>query len=136
GHVIDVLEIKSTLKVPYFLTECYKDGKIMVRSGHIYTRSKDRNTPINQCASPDQTIKLWEKRFGRLENHLVKFLIYLDDLPNWKSEKLWSENQFRYYYEPEPIFTIERTINFEDTGSLPSYQAQPYGISSMYRGSY
>lgn len=136
GHEIDVLEIKSTLKVPYFLTECYKDGKITVRSGHVYSRTGDRNTPINQCASTDQTIKLWEKRFGRLENQIDKFLIYLDDLSNWKKEQLQNENSMRFYYEPEPMLIIERTIDFDDRDSLPYYQAQPYGLTSIYRGSY
>ena len=136
GHEIDVLEIKSTLNVPYFLIEQYQDDKKIVHSGHIYSRSGDRNTPINQCSSSDQTIKLWEKRFGRLENHFNKFLIYLDDLSNWKEEQLQNENFVRFYYEPEPMLIVERTIDFEDADSLPYYQAQPYGLTSIYRGSY
>ena len=135
-HDIDVLEIKSTFNVPYFLIKQYPDGNKIVRSGHIYTRSIDRNTPINECASPNQAIKLWEKRFGRLEKHLDKFLIYLDDLSNWKTEQLFIENRVRYYYDPDPAFTIEREFIFEDHYGSPRYQALPYDISSMYRGRY
>lgn len=134
GHEIDILEIKSTLKVPYFLIEEYKKCGVTVRSGHIYTRTGDRNTPIDQCAPPDQTIKLWEKRFGRLENNLNKLLIYLDDLPNWKKESIWNEYRDRYYYEPDSTFVIEKILDNEDEYSPPRYKGQPYGISTMSRG--
>jgi hypothetical protein len=136
GHEIDVLEIKSTLKVPYFLIEEYRKGGVIVRSGHIYTRTGDRNTPINQCATTAKTIRLWEKRFGRLEKHLNTLLMYLDDLPNWEIEQLWNNNLKRYYYGPDPSFTIESEFDFESDYALPKYQAQPYGISTIYRGTY
>jgi len=135
-HEIDVLQIKSSLKVPYFLISDYREGNKTVHSGHIYSRTGDRNTPINECASPNQTIKLWEKRFGRLENSLTKFLLYLDDVSNWKTEQIGNVDRVRYYFEPDPNFIIEETIDFEDKDSLPYHQAQPYGLTSFYRGSY
>jgi len=136
GHDIDVLEVKSSFNVPYFLTKHYQDDKITVRSGHVYSRTGSRNTPIDQCVSPDQTIKLWKKRFGLLELPIDKFLILLNDLSNWKTEQLQNENAIRFYYGPEPMLIVEQTIDFEDRDSLPNYQAQPYGLTSLYKGSY
>ncbi|NLO71882.1 MAG: hypothetical protein GX102_13245 [Porphyromonadaceae bacterium] len=45
-------------------------------------------------------------------------------------------NQTRLYYEPDPVFTIEREFDLESKYALPLYQAQPYGLTSMYRGTY
>lgn len=56
---IDVLVIKSSLDVPYFLTERYE--KVGTQ---IYTRIGDTNTPINESASYSDIERLWEIHFS------------------------------------------------------------------------
>lgn len=136
GHEIDVLQIKSTFNLPYFLIEPYHEDNKTVRSGHVYSRTGDRNTPIDQYASPSQVETLWKKRFFLLEKPYEKFLKYLDDLSNWKLDKQRNRGFVRYYYEPEPSFIVEDSIDYEDDELLPTYQAQPYGVTSIFRGSY
>ena len=68
-HEVDVLIVKSTLDVPYYLTADYSytlDGKKprVVRANYIYTRVCDTNTPIDKSAAPHQVEMLWRRRFG------------------------------------------------------------------------
>lgn len=63
-HEVDVLIIKKSSWVPYYLEERFIDGKVHVSAGSIYTRIEDRNTPINITADPVHTELLWKIRFG------------------------------------------------------------------------
>ena len=66
NHEIDVLIIKQSNKVPYYLGEQFKDGKTQVSAGSIYLRIEDQNTPINSTADPLYTEQLWKYRLGLL----------------------------------------------------------------------
>ena len=57
-YKIDVLVIKHSHNVPFFLTKQYKDVGIQ-----IYTRVGDTNTPKNEMASYDVIEKLWKIHF-------------------------------------------------------------------------
>ena len=68
---IDVIIIKSTDNVPYYLVDNYvektldNNGKkleIIVHSSHIYIRRNDSNTPIDKCATANEIERLWRKR--------------------------------------------------------------------------
>lgn len=59
-HKIDVIEIKSSPNVPFYLTEKYKDVGIQ-----IYTRVGDTNTPKNECANYNAVETLWRIHFER-----------------------------------------------------------------------
>lgn len=70
---IDVIIIKSTDSVPYYLIDDYvenisqNNGKkleIIVHSSNVYIRRNDSNTPINKCATDNEIEQLWRKRFG------------------------------------------------------------------------
>lgn len=51
NHTIDVLVIKNTYDVPYYLTNNYSDGsKNVVYANNIYTRVGDTNTPKRESA--------------------------------------------------------------------------------------
>jgi len=121
GHEIDVLEIKSTFNVPYFLIEQYPDGKKTVRSGHIYSRSGDRNTPIDEYASPNQTEILWKKRNFLLEKPITYLLHLLDNPTNWVKEEASDFQTETYYYEFAPEYTI-----------LDSFQSDNENIDRNY----
>ena len=57
---IDVIEIKSSKNVPFFLAEKYRDVGVQ-----IYTRVGDTNTPKNECANYNDVEALWRIHFAR-----------------------------------------------------------------------
>lgn len=56
---IDVLSIKGTRDVPYYLNKQYRQV-----GTQIYTRVGDTNTPKNKSASYHDVEKLWQMHFG------------------------------------------------------------------------
>jgi hypothetical protein len=59
-HKIDVIEIKSSKHVPFYLDEKYRDVGVQ-----IYTRVGDTNTPKNECANYTDVETLWRIHFER-----------------------------------------------------------------------
>ena len=59
-HKIDVIEIKSSKNVPFYLDEKYRDVGVQ-----IYTRVGDTNTPKNECANYTDVETLWRIHFER-----------------------------------------------------------------------
>ncbi|MBE6768092.1 MAG: ATP-binding protein [Ruminococcaceae bacterium] len=57
---IDVVEIKSSKNVPFYLAEKYRDVGVQ-----IYTRVGDTNTPKNECANYNDVEALWRIHFER-----------------------------------------------------------------------
>lgn len=60
-HKIDVLWIKRSNRVPFYISEKYRD----VKAHHIYTRVGDTNTPKDESASYNDIEKLWRIHFER-----------------------------------------------------------------------
>lgn len=56
---IDVLVIKSSTRVPFYLEEKYQNVGTL-----IYTRVGDTNTPKNQMAGYNDVERLWRRHFG------------------------------------------------------------------------
>lgn len=99
GHEIDVLVIKNTRNVPYFVSENVAGAK----AGCIYTRVGDSNTPANKSADILHVEHLWKKRFGLLSSPLFRFRDMLFDREGW----LATETDFdTYYYVNSPEFTL------------------------------
>lgn len=125
NHEIDVLIIKDSLEVPYYLEKDYQDkdvknkdgknyGKI-VRAYHVYTRVVDNNTPIDKQADLNDVEFLWRKRFGLLESPLDRIMMYL------KNSNLWdcssdNYNSEKLYYRFSPEFTIESIVDDSKDG--------------------
>lgn len=110
-HEVDVLVVKSTLDVPYFLTEDYShtvEGSKprVVRANYIYTRVCDTNTPIDRSAAPHQVEMLWRRRFGLdllpLEQ-VKRKLLRRDD---WDSYEDDDNGDTVYYNRFSPEYTI------------------------------
>lgn len=59
-YKIDVLIIKSSKNVPFYLSEKYKGVGVQ-----IYTRTGDTNTPKNESANYNATEALWRIHFAR-----------------------------------------------------------------------
>ena len=72
NHELDVLVVKDSADVPYYLEKEYKDKDIKndegimygktVRPYHIYTRVVDSNTDIDKQADINDVEFLWRKR--------------------------------------------------------------------------
>lgn len=63
NHTVDVLTILNSNQVPFFLLQEYKCRGKYLRSGSIYSRIDDSNTPLNESASDERVEMLWKKRF-------------------------------------------------------------------------
>lgn len=110
-HAVDILIIKSTADVPYYLLDDYsytpEGGKRrVVRANHIYTRVCDTNTPIDKSAAPNQVEALWRRRFGldllpieKVKQKLMRrkeWVLYGDD----------STGDVVYYNKFSPEYTL------------------------------
>ena len=91
-HEIDVLIIKNSSDVPYYLEKQYQDSKIQSQDGrkigktvrpyHIYTRVVDNNTEIDKSADINDVEYLWRKRFGINRSPKERLIFYLKKLIN------------------------------------------------------
>ncbi|CAL8901927.1 Putative DNA-binding domain-containing protein [Bacillus pumilus] len=94
---IDVLVIKNSSAVPYFLNDRYHK----VNKGLIYSREGDRNTPIVENSPLEIIESLWKKRFSIDKSGIEKFNILLDN----RSE--WVETDAGFYNQYSPEYTLE-----------------------------
>ncbi|GHA70239.1 DNA-binding protein [Formosimonas limnophila] len=125
GNVLDILIIQNAANKPYYLVKEKKEQSIIVRAHHIYTRTMDSNTPLNQSASPKQIEKMWKERFGLTQTPLEKLRLYLNDAENWAHD---DEGKFYYKYHPE--FTIQSTEAFAEQGcETPEWARGEIGYS-------
>ena len=110
-HEIDVLIVKNTYDVPYYLEKEYKDTIIewsdekqksiqktrCVMPYHIYTRVVDNNTAIDKNADLNDIEYLWRKRFGLDLPPKERLMILLDDIDKWVFE--WGNKRYAYHSE-------------------------------------
>lgn len=97
---IDVIIIKDDMKKPYYLEKDYGT----VKAYHIYTRTGDRNTPIDKNANYIDIEYMWKEHFGLHLDVDNRFKLYLKDIENWKNEFDTKETAL---YKPNPDFSIE-----------------------------
>ncbi|GAA3728063.1 ATP-binding protein [Salinicoccus jeotgali] len=100
NHEIDVLVIKESDKVPFYLEEQFKEDNTIVHAGSIYSRIEDRNTPINSTADSSHTELLWKIRLGLLPTPIDRLKAILLQKNKWRT------NQTGYYFDEAPEFTI------------------------------
>ncbi|MDR2340215.1 MAG: ATP-binding protein, partial [Deltaproteobacteria bacterium] len=104
---IDVLIIKNTRDVPYYLTENYQK----VSLGNTYVRVGDTNTPKDKTADIDKVEYLWKKRFGLnlLPKERAKQL--LSNLEDWEESSAIPGFPKKYFNK----FASEYTVTINDT---------------------
>ncbi len=105
NHEIDVLIVKNTSDVPYYLEKSYQDGNITSSDGkkigktvlpyRIYTRVVDNNTAIDGNADMNDVEYLWRKRFGIDRPPKERLMILLDDIDNWEMD--WGNKNYSYH---------------------------------------
>lgn len=105
NHEVDVLIIKDSFDVPYYLEKEYQDkdvknndgkkyGKI-VRAYHVYTRVVDNNTAIDKQADTNDIEFLWRKRFGIELPIMERLHILLSESDKWIFD--WGNKKYCYH---------------------------------------
>ncbi len=104
-HEVDVLIVKNTYDVPYYLEKQYQDSAIkssdgkkigrIVRPYHIYTRVVDNNTEIDKNADINDVEYLWRKRFGIDRSPKERLMILLDEIDKWVFD--WGNKKYAYH---------------------------------------
>lgn len=111
-HEVDILVVKDSNDLPYYLEKDYCDSKIKessankrkyVRAYHIYTRVVDNNTPIDKQADYCDIESLWRRRLGIDLPILERFKILLDEVDKWNFD--WG-NKKTCYNSDYPEFQI------------------------------
>lgn len=136
NHELDVLVVKDSADVPYYLEKEYKDKDIKndegimygktVRPYHIYTRVVDSNTDIDKQADINDVEFLWRKRFGIDLSIMERLNILLQDIDKWVFD--WGNKKSCYHCD-FPEFQI---VQVEDMnrGWVPA--AAFYTHPNMY----
>ena len=106
-HEIDVLVVKNTNNVPYYLEKQYRDSKIIDSNGkkigkivypfHIYTRVVDNNTAIDKNADLNDIEYLWRKRLGIDLSPKERLMMLLDDIDKWVFD--WGNKKYAYHID-------------------------------------
>ena len=121
NHELDVLIIKNTKNVPYYLEKNYVDknteSKRAVRAYHIYTRVCDTNTPIDSNADLNDIEYLWRKRFGIDLSPKEKLSILLNDFSKWNP---CFGNKKYAYHEDYPEYQLIQVSEFEKGWEAPA----------------
>ncbi len=105
GHEIDILEIENRPDKPYFLKKDKRFQKKTIRTGVVYTRYGDTNTPLTECVDELHLERMFRERFGLDKSPLERVKISLRDATHWK----WGEdenNESYFYDEWNPEFTL------------------------------
>lgn len=140
NHEVDVLIVKSTSDVPYYLTEDYsytleKEKPRVIRAYHIYTRVCDTNTPIDKSATPYQVEMLWRRRFG-LDlpplNQVQRKLLRRGDWESYEDDDTGDEV---YYNKFSPEYTV-RIRETERPEYPPFYSYAQYNESTGFYKAY
>ena len=110
-HEVDVLIVKSTLDVPYYLTEDYSHAPESrrprtIKANYIYTRVCDTNTPIDKEATPYQVESLWRRRFGLDLSPLDQVKKKLMQRKDWESYEDDDTGDTVYYNKFSPEYTV------------------------------
>ena len=115
---IDVIVVKASRDVPFYLSESYEDG---VRAGVVYARQNGCNTPRNKSASSYAVERLWRHRFLLDATPYEQFLDFLKDRSAWASSPERGAPE-KDYLKTAPEYTIDySSYNEEDFASNPEF---------------
>lgn len=99
---IEVLVIRKSSKVPFYLTKKYNK----VKENQIYVRRGAKNTAIDNQAEIGDIEKLFEFRFGLTPFPKERVINYITDHDHWTEMKGNYETR-SWYYEKFPEYTME-----------------------------
>jgi len=79
NHQVDVIRIKASNKVPFFLSNVHQG----LQAGVVYSRRNDVNTGKGSATPSDMVEKLYRIRFGLDKTIMERMHILLDEFDNW-----------------------------------------------------
>lgn len=142
NHEIDILIIKDTCDVPYYLDKEYRDSNIRGTDGkkngktiqpfHIYTRVVDNNTAIDRNADINDVEYLWRKRFGIDRTPKERLMVLLDDIDKWIFD--WGNKKYAYHTdspEYQLLQTDDMHFGWEPSAAFythPTFHSAPLHI--------
>lgn len=127
---IIILRIKNIPLKPFVLTQDYKYGGKILRTGVVYTRNRDTNTPINSAASDYETSLMWRERFGLDKKISEKALELLKDYDSWEYEGSTDS----LYYNTDPDYKILNTESKQDKESILKVLGKYLSVHLTYIG--
>ena len=108
GKRLLILHIENIPLKPFFLTKDYKDKKNgkskIVRCGHIYSRHKDGNIPIDSTADDSEPELMYRERFGIDKTPYEKAFMYLKNYEIWQTDP----SSFDIYCSQSPEYKIKQ----------------------------
>lgn len=102
GSEIDIIVIKNERVKPYYLLSDEREANKILKSGVVYSRVGDTNTPINACANPRDVGVMWRERFGLTQAAEERFKSVLLEFENWRYDGI-----SKAYYSLDPDYSIE-----------------------------
>lgn len=123
GKEVDILTIKDSDHVPFYLRSDYTNNGPSIRHGEILFRDKDSD--FGKQNSPTYAIEesLWKKHFHLDLTAKERFYFILDDICNWS----WHDGEpEKFVYDIDPNFCIEIE---EKEDQEPYRQVESFSVS-------
>jgi len=127
GHEVDVLIIKKSNKVPYYLSQAFKHHGKTVAAGVVYGRRGCSKFGTDRATPPDMIDKLYRIRYGLDGSIMERLHSLLDDFENWGCFDVWNKwvsggdwgNDIHIYHKHFPEFQIKREIKEHEWAREP-----------------
>lgn len=127
---IDVITISDSNQVPFYLTDQYKDGKVTIPAGVIYSRIEDTNTSKNQSTNSNSMEALWKKRLQLDLTPGQKLISSLKNPNKWIYQESSEVNiEYYYYYQDDPTYQIRIKQDLDDRSKIMPFSFLQTDIS-------
>ncbi|MCP9358635.1 ATP-binding protein [Liquorilactobacillus satsumensis] len=104
GKEVDILTIKDSDRVPFYLRSDYTNHGPSIRHGEILFRDKDSDFGKQKAPTYAIVEGLWKKHFHLDLTAGERFYFILDDICNWS----WHDGEpEKFVYDIDPNFCIE-----------------------------
>lgn len=138
GKEVDILTIKDSDRVPFYLRSDYTKQGSSIRHGEILFRDKDSDFGKQKAPTYATVESLWRKHFHLDLTVKKRFWFILDEISNWT----WHDGETeRFVYDIDPSFCIEiknlkdpiEHTQFESFSvELPNPNISWYSVLLMY----
>ena len=125
-----LLRSRTQIKIPFYLTDQYKDGKVTIPAGVIYSRIEDTNTSKNQSTNSNSMEALWKKRLQLDLTPGQKLISSLKNPNKWIYQESSEVNiEYYYYYQDDPTYQIRIKQDLDDRSKIMPFSFLQTDIS-------
>lgn len=129
---IDVIRIFDHREKPYYITSDYRDKSRLVKANHIYSRTLDTNTPINENSDLNRIERMWRERFG-LDLQPAQRMIELIKKPHQWDKDVGNRAYAYHKHHPEYQVKFGETSEFKDVYSYFYINEQSFIGTASFR---